>query len=71
MIMNNSINPGMKAVPLRMDQGSTLEHPAAGFFSGVHLQEPYGNGNTESNECIPSSIRETENCTNISLVEPQ
>ena len=71
MIMNNSINPAMKAVPLRMDQGSTLEHPPASFFSGPHLQEPYGHGNTESIECIPSSIRETENCTNISLVEPQ
>ena len=71
MIMNNSINPAMKAVPLRMDQGSTPVHPSANFFSAAHLQEPYGNGNTESIECIPSSIRETENCTNISLVEPQ
>jgi hypothetical protein len=69
--MNNSISPALKAVPLRMDQGSTLEHPPAGFFSGGHLHEPYGNGNMESIECIPSSIRETENCTNISLVEPQ
>ena len=71
MITNNSIKPAMKAVPLRMDQGSTLEHPPAGFFSGGYLHEAYRNGNMESIECIPSSIRETENCTNNSLVEPQ